>query len=129
MSQPQDLFALSFTTRPDAGEQDGLNFRRPDAYTAEQLLVEILDLVKHPDNAHVESVEVMRIGHVDDTVAPQLAPVSLANSNAYVGWSFVTRYTHSDVPSCLIVDGHAVAAEKLVELLSDPKVESFELCW
>jgi hypothetical protein len=130
MTATPNLFSLSFDTKADAGE-GGLNFLRPTAYTAEQLLVEILDLVKNPANMHVEGIEVMRIGGVvGEVAAPQLAPVSLASSNASVGWSFESYFTYSDVPQCTVIDnGHEAAAAKLVELLGDPKMESFKLYW
>lgn len=126
VNQPQDLFSLSFTTKPDAGD-DGLDFLRPDAYTAEQVLVEIADLVTHPDNAHIGSIEVRRVGRVIGAVT-DLAPVSL-NGNASAGFSFESTHIASDVPSCLVTDSHEVAAEVLVGLLNDQGTTSVKLYW
>lgn len=128
MTAKQDLFVLSFTTKPDAGE-DELTFDRPDPYTAEQLLAEIHDLMVHPDNAHVESVEVRRVGRLTDAVKPELTPLSFKGSNAYAGWSGQV-WTASDYePRGFFTARHDVLADKLFKLLTDRATERFILSW
>lgn len=122
----QDLFSLSFTTKPDAGD-DGLDFLRPDVYTTEQLLAEVVDLIKHPDNAHVESVEVRRVS-TDGAVAPKLTPVSLLGSNAYAGFEF-RLFTATEHPRTVVTSGHQEAAELLVEALSTRETWQFTITW
>lgn len=128
MTATQDLFTLSFTTKADAGE-DGLDFLRPDAYTAEQVLTEIHDLMVHPDNKHVEGVEVRRAGRLADAVRPELTPLSFKGSNAFAGWSGQV-WTASDYePRGFFTARHDVLADKLVKLLSDRATERFTLAW
>lgn len=128
MNANRDLFSLSFDTKAEAGEQGGPNFLRPDAYTIEQLQAEIVDLVAHPDNAHVVALEIRRIGHVDSAIAPKLTPLDL-RGNAYAGFSLESTSTDRDVPFCQITGCPRVAAEKLAELLTDPATSTIKLYW
>lgn len=128
MTASQDLFAFSFTTRPEAGEDEGNTFDRPDAYTAEQALTLAADFMVHPDNAHVEAVEIRRVGRVADGQSPNLAPVPV-NGNATVGWSFESLKFGSDIPLCQIMNGHELAAQTLVDLLNNPETAVIKVCW
>jgi len=122
----QDAFTLSFQTKPNGGE-DGLDFLRPDPYTVEQLQAEIVDLVSHPDNAHVVSLEIRRVGRIDGAM-PQVIPPNL-HGNAYAGFALEFTNIASDLPSCLITDSPQVVAEKLAGLLMDSGVASIRLHW
>lgn len=123
MSQIEDLFALSYGTDQD------VVFDRQDAFTAQRILEEIADLMTHLDNGHIQSVEVRRIGRLDDAVAPQLTPLSLKGSHASAGWGLECWTAAAYEPKKLAIQGYERMEKKLVSLLADRATERFSIAW
>lgn len=123
MGHTEDNFTLSYGTNQD------VIFDRQVEYTAAGVLAEIADIITHPDNAHVEMVEVRRIGRLDNAVAPDLQPMPLTSNNADAGWSGRV-WTASDYqPRGFFTTRPEVLADKLVKLLTDRATERFTLSW
>lgn len=123
VDQPQDLFTFSYGT-----DQDVI-FDRDTEYTAQRMLEEVADLIVHPDNKHINFVEVRRVCRIRNAVKPELKPVSLADSNTSSGWCGEVWTASAYQSRHFCIARPEVLADKLVKLLGDRATEWFILGW